>query len=350
MGRVWALSIGGIAAVVALISGPFELPYSVDMPGRAVPRQEWVLVRGPDGQLISTLSDHLRGRAETYEVADFERGDHVSFRLHPSLVAGMAVAAGDTIGLTRSSELERRLSELRGQLNTELASLARSQSGEKESVIQEAQLRLTHARTRAEQQRKEVARLQALFSRDLVAEVDLEIAANTLKLYEIQIDMATAQLHTARTGAREPEVDWIRARIAAFREEIEVNARRRQTAALKSPLSGRFVGALSGDTLAVIQDMAAYVVFLPVPWKDRHCVAPGQSVEMLIDGSSEVLKGRIEYLAPKAHTAVNGQQFLVARALVEDAGAEMAPGLIVRASVACAPVGPLEYLRRFFTR
>ena len=348
MKRLWHISLGIITATLALIPGCLDLPCTIQTPGKVVPRQEWVLLRGPDGQLISTLSDHLQGRAESYAVTGFERSDHAHFQLHPSLSVGAAIAAGDTIGQIFSSESERQLTELRGQLAAELATLSLAQTGEKKSVIRAARLRRDQARVQTEQQRREVARLQALFDRDLVAAADLEIAATALKLDEIQIDIDAAQLQTALTGAREQEVEWIRARIAALQKEIDVLARRQKTATLRAPLPGCFVGALSGDTLAVIQDTTAYVILLPVSWKDRRQVTLEQQVEIRIDDSFEPLTGRIETLDRIAHTALNGRQFLNARALVDEV-ADLAPGLLVHCSIPCPPVDLLGYLWRFFT-
>ena len=349
MKRFWHISLATIIATLALVPGCLDLPCTIQTPGKVVPRHEWVLMRGPDGQLVSTLSDHLRGRAESFSVADIERGDRAHFQLHPSLSAGTALAAGDPVGQTFSSELERQLTELRGQLAVELASLSLAQTGEKESVVRAARLGLDQARVQAAQQRKEVVRLQALYDRDLVATADLEIAATALEVDEIQIDIAAAQLQTALTGARKQEVERIRARIAALQGEIGVLAQRQKTATLRAPLSGRFVGALSGDTLAVIQDTTAYVVLLPVSWKDRHQVTLAQPVEVRTDDSSEPLTGRIETLDRIAHAALDGRQFLNARALVEQAAADLVPGLLVHCSISCPPVDILEYLRRFFT-
>ena len=319
------------------------------MPGKVVPRQEWVLVRGPDGQLISTLSDHLRGRAESYAVTGLERGDQVHFQLHTSLSAGDAIAAGDTIGQSFSNELERQLTELRGALAAESASLSLAQTGQKESVVREVQLRLKQARVKAAQQHREVTRLQALYDRGLVAVADLEIAVATLELDEIQIDIAAAQLRTVSTGAREQELEWISSRIAALQREIEVLARKQRVAVMCAPLAGRFVGALSGDTLAVIQDTTTYVVLLPVRWEDRRRVSPDQRVEVRSVDSLEPLSGKIRALDRIAHVALDGRQFLSARALVEKVGPDLVPGLLVHCSIPCPRVGIIEYLRRFLT-
>lgn len=346
---LWCLPLGGIIGVMALAPGWLELPCTLEAPGKVVPQREWVLVRGPDGQLISTLSDHLSGRTESCAVVAFDRGDYGTFHLHPTLAIGAAVALGDTIGQIYSHELERQLADLRGQLATELASLALARTGEKESVIQEARLRLEQARLQAEQQRREVTRLQALFDQNLVAGAELEIAMTTLKVQELQFAIAAAQLQTAQTGAREAEVEWIRTRTAALQEELDLLERRAEIATLCAPLRGRFAGAFSGDTLAVIQDTAAYVVLMPVRWTNRSQLAPGQTVELQIEGSAARPTGAIEYLDRIARTALDGRQFLSARVLVADSTATLVPGLVVRCAIHCPPVSLIEYLWNFLS-
>jgi len=128
---------------------------------------------------------------------------------------------GDTVGWVYSNELEQEWVQLRGELATEMASLRLYGTGEKESVIREAQLQLAYAKEQTELQRKEVARLQTLFRKKMVPESDMEVAEATLRLYEIQVDLAEAQLHTVQTGAKEEQIDWVRSRIRSLQNEIE---------------------------------------------------------------------------------------------------------------------------------
>ena len=90
------MAIAVLVVVAALFLLPIELPYSIEVPGKLLPLREWVLIRGQDGRLISTLYDHLLGTIEGYEAMHVDRGDHVTFKLHPAMEDGKSVAAGDT--------------------------------------------------------------------------------------------------------------------------------------------------------------------------------------------------------------------------------------------------------------
>ena len=345
---LWPAFLGILVlGALATLHNAVELPCAIQTPGKVFPQQEWVLVRGRDGQFTATLFDHLQGRVESYEVASFERGDYGHFRLHPGLIIGTAMAAGDTIGQLFSSAVERQLIELRGRLRVEQTALALAQTGEPETVVREARLRLEKARTQAEQQRREVARLQALFNRKLAVLADLEIAQTRLKLDLLRSDIAAAQLETALAGAKEEELDWIRARIAALRENLDALSRHRHAAILRAPVAGRFAGAFSGDTLAVIQDTTAYVLRLPIRWDLRPQVAPGQTVATPIKGRTA--SGVLARLESMAHSAPDGQQYLTAVAHFANSTTDLIPGLVVPCSISCSPLSLFEYLRRFFT-
>lgn len=347
--RFISVTVVILLVITALFLLPIEVPYSIEVPGRIVPLKEWVLVRGQDGRLISALYNHLLGTTEGYEVTHVDRGDHVTFKLHPAMVDGKSVAIGDTVSLIYSNEVERQWAHLKGELATELASLTLNSTGEKESVIREAQLRLAHAQKQAEQQRKEVARLQGLFDKKLIPEADFEVAETTLRLYEIQMNIAEAQLQTVQTGVREEQTDWVHSRIAALREEIEILEKRIHASTLTSPIAGRVACFFSGDTLAVVQDTTGYVVVLPVKWKDRKKIALKQQVELKIDGVFDGLTGTIEHVGSMAHV-VNGEQVFGIKAIIVADRRNLASGLIARCAISCAPVSPYEYLRSIFTQ
>lgn len=348
MTRILLFAIGVLAIAAVLLFLPVRLPYAIEAPGKILPQREWVLVRGQDGCLMSTLYNRVMGSVEAYEVRQIERGDDLTFRQHPSIVAGASVAAGDTVGVVHSLELRRRLARLQGELASELAALSLNRAGQKASVVQEAQQRLVHAQAQAEQQRRQLERLQALLKRDAISREELEIAEDQLKLYEIQIDVEKAQLSSVQTGARQQQVDWVRSRISALHREMEVLERKQAASTLTVPVSGRVARCFSADTLVVVQDTTGYVVILPVKWIDRDRIALRQLVMLNAGSVFHVLQGTVEQLGNTAHVVGREQVFGVT-AILDPRGEALAPGLIVRCTISCDPVRPFEYMRRIFT-
>lgn len=336
-----------LITIVMLSLVPLDIPYSVKAPGKITPHKEWMLIREAGGRITALCADHLRGVVEDYEVMQVDNGDLINFRMHPAIIPGAHVTAGDTIAFTSSIETKRQLEHLRGELATEMASLTLYQTGEKSSVIHEAQQRLTYAKTQAEQQKKQVTRLRALYQRNAISEEEIEIAENALRLNEIQIAIEKAQLNTVQTGAHDQQIAWVYARIEALQNEIAILQKKQANAVITAPFSGLVSGRFSDDTLAVIHDTTRYAVVLPIGWHNRPHITKQQSVEISAAGFSAPVTGAVEHIGDAAWTIQGGSYFGVTVS-IDNPNPELAPGLVVNGAIACATVRPIEYLWRLF--
>ena len=345
MVRSAAIAAGAIVVVASALFLPLEMPYCVEERGRVLALKEWVLTRGEDGRIIASLRDNLRATVEGFEVAAFERGDRVTFKLHPDIAEGAVVDVGDTVAVIYSSETERQCSRLRGELSSELASLAVYQTGEKEPAVREAELNVAHAQRQIEHQETQVARLRELLDRQMIPTTDLQEAENLLTLHRISLERAGAQLIAIRTGAKEQELAWRRARVSAARDELAVLERRLRDSTFTSPLAGRVTSSASPGAIVAVHDTTGTIVVLLAKWSDRGAIGKAERVEIRRDGSADILVGSILHLGGTARTLAGRQCFEV-RVLVADGGPGLAPGLAVRAAIVCEPVRLLEYLRR----
>ena len=185
-----------------------------------------------------------------------------------------------------------------------------------------------------------------LQNQDLVSVADFEEAENTLKLRQVNVDIAAANLQAAATGAKEQKLDWRKTRILALQEELHMLGERLDRSAISSPLAGRFSAVSSEDTLAVVCDTTAYIVLIPARWQDRGYIALLQEVEVRIEGTDQRLKGEIAQLGTRVYT-INGQQFLPIKALVWDRVGLLVPGLVVHCSIR-APA-PWGFIQRILT-
>lgn len=334
-----------LLALTVLLLG-VEFPSSIDTPGKVMAAQEWLVVKGPDGRLESALRDYATGRIHSYRVRQVERGEEARFELHPGLIPGAWVEEGDTLGWFYSSQEERQRAQLQTELASAAASLELARAGEKEAVVREARQRLALAQAQLAQQQRQAARLQALFDQQMAAAEEVETAQHAATLYALQVEVAQAQVEVVATGDREARIEVARARLEGLQRESEVLAKRQQAAILLTPLAGRVYSALAADTLVVVRDLSRFALLLPVKWRDRDLVAPGQAVELHTDRG--LLPGVIGHL-DLALRLLEGEQVFFAAALVEDTGQRLAPGLLVNCSIPCAPVGLLDYLKRFFT-
>ncbi|MFC1490873.1 hypothetical protein ACFL6K_06650, partial [Candidatus Latescibacterota bacterium] len=95
-----------LAAIFFVLIYPGDIPYRISTVGKILPHMEWVITRDISGVMSGILRDNSLGRIDSYYVADFERGDPVKFNLHQSIVSGIQISEGDTIGWIESKELE----------------------------------------------------------------------------------------------------------------------------------------------------------------------------------------------------------------------------------------------------
>lgn len=131
-GYVIGLVVIGIGVLHFL---PITIPYTIKVPGKIIHTKEWVLQRGNDGSVISTLYDHRTGLIRDYSAIQIGRGDAIRFQFSPTIFANNTINPGDTVGVFKSNSLLLRLSGLYRELALAKASLHVSITGEKQEVI-----------------------------------------------------------------------------------------------------------------------------------------------------------------------------------------------------------------------
>jgi hypothetical protein len=334
------IAFGGIAAMSV---GTIEIPYTIRVPGRIVPIRECV-IKCAEGRLATVWLNNVGGAVQEYSILQADNGDLVDYRLHPSVVPGGTVAAGDTIALATSIQLNRELAQLQGELATESAKLSFYRAGEKGSVIREARERLKYANTQVEYGERNLDRLQTLLQQDVVSEEEGEKAERALQLFRIQVAIEEEQLRTVQTGVRNPEIGWVEARIASLQEQIAVLDERVNRSTILAPFAGQISESFSPDTLAVVQDISSFAVLVPVPWRNRDDIAVGQSVALAGVGVAEHSIGRVEHIGSSVWN-LNGEMFT---SVTVTSSSHLTPGLLVTCAISGSPVTPVGYLGRFF--
>lgn len=328
------------------LAGTAPAPWAIQAPGKLAPLREWTLVRGADGQLVSTLRNNLSGQLEHLEVFGVERGDHLSFDRGPAGRSG-AVRVGDTLGAVRSATRERQRVQLEGAVANALAELEVHASGEKEPEVQATQLEVARRRAQQAGHQQELARLEALAQRELVAQAVVDQARTALEVDQLQLQEATARLEVASTGAKGQELAWRSARVRGLREELALLEEDLKSNAIRTPLGGRLVELASAETLLAVHDTTAYLATLPIPWGERAELDPQGSVEITAEGLQGVLTGRIIQVEPLVHMA-GGRPYVAVKALIERGTSQLGPGLVVQGVAPRRPAALWGHLRRFF--
>lgn len=345
MARTLVISGVVLLAAAALVLLPIRVPHSVSVSGRAYPAQEWTLLRDASGALGSVLRDNTRGTVESYSVNQFVRGDAVRVSFAPRIRPSVAIAQGDTIASIYSNETERQLSALTGDLATVLSTLDVYASGEKPSIVQQAEAQVERARERVRRQQAAVERLRVLRQNDHASAQELEFAEMELGVFRSELDIALAELETARTGEKPQQIELTRTEAEALRKEIQMLQDRLSMYTITAPISGIAVRSYGPDTLLTVKDNVSYVVVMPVPWNQFEAVEPEQTVEIRLPRSGGTVTSTIAHFGDTVHV-VNGEAVVMATAFVTDRGASLIPGAFVSCSINTGSVSVLEYLRR----
>ena len=344
MKRGHLVAILGVVALVGVLFLPVDVPVRLGVPGKIMPAREWTLLRDQGGSVGALLRDHTQGVVQSYAVNQFERGDVVRLTLHPAIRPRAYVEAGDTIASIASSETERQLAQLTGELSTALASLDLYTAGEKASVVDEARMQLARAEELARQNEREVARLRTLRERDLIAERNLEMAESQQRVLEADIAAARARLDVVQTGAKPQQIDLTRARADALQDEIATLRDRINQFTMTTPIPGTVVRSFGPDTLLQVLDTRDNIVVMPVPWSAHNNLVPDQAVDVEVSGLGERVGGRLRQLGDAIHL-VNGQQVVLVTASVDDVMA-VPPGTMAWCTIHTGSVSLREYVMR----
>lgn len=314
--------------LIALVFIPIKLPISLSSKGQLLPYKTWTLAKETSGRLTTSLNDNSTGINSEYSVIQFERGDAVQFKINSELVSRNFVSKGDTIGYIISSEIEKDIEKLRGELETARASLKVQTSSEKESIIEAEKQKLTFAQKELDEQKKIYDRKKKLYDRDLISLQEFEADEARYELAKINIDIAQERLRTVQSGAKEEEINFAAAQINSIENQISVLQRRYESNNIVSPTGGLLKRLFSSDTLLIVNDTSKLVCLIPVKWSEISKIKIDQKVVMSSQDVDEEIEGRVIFIDNSIST-FNSEQYVMVNVLSDARIEQMKTGLIV---------------------
>ncbi|MFC1550685.1 hypothetical protein ACFL46_05270 [Candidatus Neomarinimicrobiota bacterium] len=330
--------------IILLLILPFKIPYSVRAQCKLYPSEEWQLIKNQNGVLTVSYQNHLTLATQEVSVSQFERGDVVSFSLHPERNYKEHISKGDTIGVIKSNEWQRRLEELKGLLKTAKANLYVFQAGEIPALIEEAKKRVDFARSQAEQQDIIISRITALNDQGLISYEEFEIQKNQQALFRINVAIAESQLEAVSSGAKIEEQNLVKEQIATLEKQIAIFKDRIKSNILLAPFSGTLVKSFGGDTLLTLQNNEALTAIIPVKWPMANFIEVDQKTR--ISDGNITLDGIVSY-KDKAVRILDGQQAIFVSVKIEN-NTELLAGQILHSKINCESITIREHFKRFF--
>lgn len=326
--------------------------YSISSRGIIYPSQEWTLTVNSDGTIVHKLEDHLLQSTSQLHTTEFQRGDAGSFRMHKDFSPSSGIATGDTIALIESFADLRKLQELRGDLAIQQQLLLLYASGERPQEIEIAHNRMILARQDMETTERIHQRNAQLYQQGHIAEEKYEISANEHQQKLQQYLIARAQYQAATSGAKEEQLEFVRANIRALQQNIDFLEQVRQSYTILSPIDGivlRKYGAQNGfEGLFKIADLSTFVVRIPIDVYQIPYIELGQTVQIISPVHKTPIQARVIDIENSVQRIGQRQQIFV-NALLEDTSSEQAllPGLLVEAVFRNEKLTWRQMLQRF---
>lgn len=253
------------------------------------PAEEWELAKTIDGNLISVHKNHMKNYVQNYSVTEFQRGDAVRFVLNPSIFDRDKITKGDTIGFVYSNEEQRRLIQLKGQLGVLYSELEFHTTGQKPEDVALATRNLELTEQELQTQRKLMARSEELIKDKVISKEQYDIDLNELKVKEMRVELAKANLASIDTGEKPEMEKLVRSKIEALSWEIDQIQNRVDLLTVVSPISGRVIidhgsmlmtsVVLNSETIVKIVSDANPVGLVPIRLKHRSAIHLGAEVQ-----------------------------------------------------------------------
>ncbi len=336
-GYVIGLVIIGIGVLHFL---PISIPYTIKVPGKIIHTKEWVLQRGSDGSVRSTLYDHRTGFIRDYSAVQIDRGDAIRFQLSPTIFVKNTINIGDTVGVFKSNAFLLRLSGLYRNLALAKASLYVNIAGEKQEVIIKAKEKLALAQVNLLNQNRIFSRQDSLYQSKLVSREDFEITKNIKRAYEIEQSIAVAHLQVVQSGAKPEQIQYIGFEIESIEKELEVLKERFKDFTLISPISGKIYPNISSDTLLTIGEPTG-IVLMPVKINYFNDLDSAQQVTFELP-KNDYAFGKIVRKEAVSRIINNKQVFLV-YAELNNSDNRLPFGFIIPCSITLSSLKPLPY-------
>jgi hypothetical protein len=340
------LIVSVILFAIILLLLPLEVPYSINVLGKILTEKEWMLKKQRDGSLLVVLNNYKYNIISNYKVLQVERGDVLQFSFKPEIIYTDYVSEGDTVGHVYSNEILRNLASLNRDLVITEEELRINQTGEKQSLINEAEKEWQLTRERAKVQQYILERKKSLADANLISPEEFEITEGTAHIYEYEAAVAESRLHTLETGAKPEQIAALQATIASIRNEVGILKQRLDRLTLISPISGRLFKYFTNDTLLIV-GTTSYVVTMPVGWKYINEISEGQTVTFDIPGQTERYTGKIEQINQTAQV-MNAEQVFMVIASIENTPEQLVKDLIIRCSIEGNTMSPGSYVKKLF--
>jgi hypothetical protein len=339
-----------LALLVLLIVSvflPIPVRYSFMASAKVYPLSEWKLTRGTDEGFFSQTYDYETDAIGDYKNYRFERGDIAGLKIRPDLHFDSLINRNDTVASLDSYFLENEIVRLNNLRDVEIANLNVISTGEKQSLVDQAQREYVYAQQQLELQKKNFARQEKLYRDSVITPAEFDNYENSLKLAEINAEVTYNALQALSTGEKDPILTLSEQKIASYEKEIERLESQKAQYIITTPITGLISYDATPGGILKVCDNSRLVLKIPVPYQHSSYLKSLYEVTFSTPDdkitTSAAFKGFDENIS-----LIQNQQFVIAKAITNEYTPEIYPGMVVKCRIYCDKVSILEYLKRNF--
>ena len=337
-----------ILAIISIFL-PVRVRYSFEATAKIYPVREWKLLRGTEEGFWSQTYNYETDALGDFKNYRFERGDIAELEINKNLVFDAPVDSNDTIAEIKSYFLQNEITRLSNLRDVEIANKSVVATGEKQSLIEQAERQYNYALQQLDLEKKNYARQKTLFLDSVIAPADFDIYENSLKLAEINAQVAYDALLTMKTGEKNQVVNVSEQLIQSYEKEIERLEIQRKQYTITSPVSGILNhGVDSAGGILRVRDITRLLLKIPVAYQHSSYLDKLHKVTFSTPDNKITVNATFKGFDENV-SLIQNQQFVIARAVTTEPTPGIYPGMVVKCRIYCDKVRILEYLKRNFS-
>jgi HlyD family secretion protein len=237
---------------------------------------------------------------------------------------GDTVGVGDTLALLTQSALPAQVEERRARLAAARARLADLRRGSRSPELDRAAADLAAAEAEAERTARELLRAERLSRDGIIPEQEFDRARTLAESAARRRDAARATLELAREGTRADQIQAAAAEVRSAEALLSGASADLRELAVLAAVPGVVLGrhadpgevVAAGTPLVTIGEVGRRWVRVYLPATLLTRLSPGAEASITVAGETEVVKGRLAAVSPKA-------EFTPRAALTEEERADL---------------------------
>ena len=305
-------------------------------------------MRGTEEGIWSQTYNYETDALGDFKNYRFERGDIAELEIRKDLQFDAPVSRNDTIAAIESYFIQNEIVALQNLRDQEIANLNVVTTGEKESLVEQAERQYNYARQQLDLEKKNFARQERLYRDSVITPADFDMYENALKLAEINTQVAYDQMVALSTGEKDPVIVYTEQKILSYTREIERLEKQKAQYTITTPIEGILSYNTELGGILKVSDNSRLLLKIPVAYQHSSYLDRLHKVTFSTPDNKITVNASFKGVDQNVNL-IQSQQFVIAKAVTEEATPGIYPGMIVQCRIYCDKVRLLEYLKRNFS-